>query len=137
LSEFRVGGDKRMKHLDGAKIKSIQTMIAKTQLEIDDLKAQQRSIGESMNKQLSRLQKYEEELQSLKQRSKEIIVSEHAILRYLERVYKLDTNKLYEEIVTVELKNNYAKLGNGSYSIDGCMVKIVDNVIVTVLQKGA
>jgi predicted transcriptional regulator len=112
-------------------------MIAKTQLEIDDLKAQQRSIGESMNKQLSRLQKYEEELQSLKQRSKEIIVSEHAILRYLERVYKLDITKLYEEIVTEELKHNYAKLGNGSYSIDGCMVKIVDNVIVTVLQKGA
>ena len=124
-----------MKYLDGAKIKSIQTMIAKTQLEIDNLKAQQRSIGESMK--LSRLQKYEEELQSLKQRSKEIIVSEHAILRYLERVYKLDTNKLYEEIVTVELKNNYAKLGNGSYSIDSCMVKIVDNVVVTILEKGA
>jgi|GEM_PF-1359864 len=107
-----------MKHFNGAKIKSIQTMIAKTQLEIDDLKAQQRSIGESMNKQFSRLQKYEEELQSLKESAKEIIVSEHAILRYLERVYKLDITKLYKEIVTEELKHNYAKLGNGSYSID-------------------
>lgn len=126
-----------MKHLNGVKIKNLQVMITKVKLEIEDLKAQQRLIGESMNKKLSQLQKYEEELNSIKERSKEIIISEHAILRYLERVYKLDTNKLYEEILTEELKRNYSKLGNGSYSIDSCMVKIVDNVVVTVLEKGA
>jgi len=126
-----------MKHLNGVKIKNLQVMITKVKLEIDDLKAQQRLIGESMNKKLSQLQKYEEELSSIKEGSKEIIISEHAILRYLERVYKLDTNKLYEEILTEELKCNYSKLGNGSYSIDSCMVKIVDNVVVTVLEKGA
>ena len=126
-----------MKHLDGAKIKNLQVMITKIKLEIDDLKTQQRSIGESMNKKLSMMQKYEEELQTIKERAKDLILSEHAILRYLERVYKLDTNKLYEEIVTQELKHNYARLGNGSYSVQDCMVKIVDNVIVTVLEKGA
>ena len=126
-----------MKHLDGAKIKNLQVMITKIKLEIDDLKTQQRSIGESMNKKLSMMQKYEEELQTIKERAKDLILSEHAILRYLERVYKLDTNKLYEEIVTQELKHNYARLGNGSYSVHDCMVKIVDNVIVTVLEKGA
>ena len=126
-----------MKHLDGAKIKNLQVMITKIKLEIDDLKTQQRSIGESMNKKLSMMQKYEEELQTIKERAKDLILSEHAILRYLERVYKLDTNKLYEEIVTQELKHNYARLGNGSYSVQDCMVKIVDNVIVTILEKGA
>ena len=126
-----------MKHLDGTKIKNLQVMITKIKLEIEDLKTQQRSIGESMNKKLSMMQKYEEELQSIKERAKDLILSEHAILRYLERVYKLDTNKLYEEIVTQELKHNYARLGNGSYSVQDCMVKIVDNVIVTVLEKGA
>ena len=126
-----------MKHLDGAKIKNLQVMITKIKLEIDDLKTQQRSIGESMNKKLSMMQKYEEELQTIKERAKDLILSEHAILRYLERVYKLDTNKLYEEIVTQELKHNYERLGNGSYSVQDCMVKIVDNVIVTVLEKGA
>ena len=126
-----------MKHLDGAKIKNLQVMITKIKLEIDDLKTQQRSIGESMNKKLSMMQKYEEELQTIKERAKDLILSEHAILRYLERVYKLDTNKLYEEIVTQELKHNYERLGNGSYSVQDCMVKIVDNVIVTILEKGA
>ena len=126
-----------MKHLDGTKIKNLQVMITKIKLEIDDLKTQQRSIGESMNKKLSMMHKYEEELQSIKERAKDLILSEHAILRYLERVYKLDTNKLYEEIVTQELKHNYERLGNGSYSVQDCMVKIVDNVIVTVLEKGA
>ena len=126
-----------MKHLDGTKIKHLQVMITKIKLEIDDLKTQQRSISESMNKKLSMLQKYEEDVQSIKERAKDLILSEHAILRYLERVYKLDTNKLYEEIVTQELKHNYARLGNGSYSVQDCMVKIVDNVIVTILEKGA
>jgi len=126
-----------MKHLDGTKIKNLQVMITKIKLEIDDLKTQQRSISESMNKKLSMLQKYEEDVQSIKERAKDLILSEHAILRYLERVYKLDTNKLYEEIVTQELKHNYERLGNGSYSVQDCMVKIVDNVIVTVLEKGA
>ena len=126
-----------MKHLDGTKIKNLQVMITKIKLEIDDLKTQQRSISESMNKKLSMLQKYEEDVQSIKERAKDLILSEHAILRYLERVYKLDTNKLYEEIITEDLKLNYSKLGNGSYAIDSCMVKIVDNVVVTILEKGA
>ncbi len=52
-------------------------MITKVKLEIDDLKAQRRLIGESMNKKLAQLQKYEEELQSIKERDKGLILSEH------------------------------------------------------------
>ena len=66
-----------MKHLDGTKIKNLQVMITKIKLEIDDLKTQQRLIGESMNKKLSMMQKYEEELQSIKERDKGLILSEH------------------------------------------------------------
>jgi len=124
-------------HLKGSQIKSVQVLISKVNLEIQSLKAQQKLLQSSMEKQLSQLKKYQEELLALQMDSGEIIISEHAILRYLERVYKLDVTKLYEEIVTPQAQEQIKRFGNGTYSVDDFSIKVVDNVVVTVLAEGA
>lgn len=121
-------------HLKGSQIKSIQVLISKTNIEIDNIKAQQTLLQSSMDKQLAQLKKYQEELLSLQMDSKEIIISEHAILRYLERVYKLDVTKLYKEIVTPKVQEQIKEFGNGTYSVEAFSIKVVDNVVVTILN---
>ncbi|MDD2904787.1 MAG: hypothetical protein PHW94_07680 [Sulfurimonas sp.] len=120
-------------HLKGSQIKSIQVLISKTNIEIDNIKAQQKVLQSSMDKQLAQLKKYQEELLSLQMDSKEIIISEHAILRYLERVYKLNITKLYKEIVTPKVQEQIKEFGNGTYSVEAFSIKVVDNVVVTIL----
>ncbi|MFA5426669.1 MAG: hypothetical protein WC279_00500 [Sulfurimonas sp.] len=122
-------------HLKGSQIKSIQVLISKATLEIDNIKAQQKVLQSSMDKQLSQLKKYQDELLALQMDSMEIIISEHAILRYLERVYKLDTTKLYKEIIPPKVEKQIKEFGNGTYSVDGFSIRIVDNVVVTVLKN--
>ncbi|MDD5201980.1 MAG: hypothetical protein PHH41_02440, partial [Sulfurimonas sp.] len=104
-----------------------------TNIEIDNTKAQQKVLQSSMDKQLAQLKKYQEELLTLQMDSKEIIISEHAILRYLERVYKLNITKLYKEIVTPKVQEQIKEFGNGTYSVEAFSIKVVDNVVVTIL----
>jgi hypothetical protein len=123
--------------LQGSQIKGIQVLISKATLEIDNIKVQQKILQSSMDKQLSQLKKYQEELLALQMNSREIIISEHAILRYLERVYKLDVRKLYKEIVTPKVQEQIRTFGNGTYSVEAFSIRVVDNVVVTVLAADA
>ena len=122
-------------HLKGSQIKSIQVLISKATLEIDNIKEQQKVLQSSMDKKAHQLKKYKEELLALQMQSDEIIISEHAILRYLERVYKLDITKLYKEIVTPKVHEQIKTFGNGTYSVEVFSIRVVDNVVVTVLAE--
>ena len=64
---------------------------------------------------------------------KGITVSEHAILRYLERVKLIDLKAIEEEIITEKLKSAVSILGgNGKYPLNGCRAILKNNTIVTI-----
>ena len=66
--------------------------------------------------------------------STEVVVSEHALLRYLERKYRFDCEELVEEILTEDMKSQVLTLGDGKYPISKDMKVVVrNNVIVTVI----
>lgn len=122
-----------MKHLHGSDIKNKQVLISKLRLEKENLQLQQKELQRAVAIKENQLKKHEEELLKM-QESSELIVSEHALLRYLERVYKLDLSKLQNEITPQELKAQIKEYGNGTYKHDNFSIKVVDNVIVTVLN---
>lgn len=67
---------------------------------------------------------------------KDLIVSEHAILRYLERVEGFDLDRVRKILLDRQIIDCYKKLGNnGEYpSHDSTFkVKIKNNVITTVI----
>ena len=124
-----------MKYLGAAKIKQYQTLIAKVKLERDQLTQEYRALQSKMDKANNLIKRYEDELVKLKDSSGALIVSEHAMLRYLERVYKLDLFKIESEIASQELLNKVQELGSGTYSCDeSYSAKVVDGVVVTILD---
>jgi predicted RNase H-like nuclease (RuvC/YqgF family) len=72
----------------------------------------------------------------------EVTISEHAILRYFERIESVEMDKIKENILTEKVKKLIDELGpngtypTGMYNKKGTeyRVKVVDNVIVTVLS---
>lgn len=61
-------------------------------------------------------------------------VTDHAVLRYLERVMGLDVEAIRETILTEESKVWIKTVGHGKFPIgNGHFVKVVNGVVVTIL----
>lgn len=56
-------------------------------------------------------------LKELRKKEKKIVISDHALLRYIERVYNIDLNELKEEIITAEVKGNKLFTQDGTRKI--------------------
>lgn len=84
------------------------------------------------------ISKLESKIKSLEDNSKkDLTISEHAILRYLERVIGLDLKKIENEIITNDMKGMSKKFsGNLTYSKDNINYIIKDNVILTIHKNG-
>ncbi len=116
--------------------KRLQVLLEKLEGELGALKKQKISIGQEIQDKNTQVTKVRNELKKLNKKSDNIIISEHAILRYLERVKKIDLELLCAEILTKEVIENYQKLGDGKYPInDEYKVVIKDNVVLTVIDE--
>lgn len=121
------------KPIDKSKLKGLETQISKLKSEVDLDKLQLSTIQKSIKSKVERIKELERKLNKLKGSSK-LIVSEHAILRYLERIKGLDTNEVIESILNEDLLEVYTKLGtsSGKFPCNDFKVVIKNNVIVTI-----
>jgi chromosome segregation ATPase len=124
-----------MKNLTEAELKKLLSQRARLELEYEDVKRQRASLSEEINFKHTQIQKLDAEIKKLKVNSNELIVSEHAILRYLERVLDMDLEAIKANIVNEKIQAMVTKLGNGTYPNDGFKLKIVDNVVVTIVTN--
>lgn len=75
----------------------------------------------------------EKQIESLTQR--EVVVSEHALLRYCERVYGCDLESIKAEILTPQVVNCINTLGNGKFPTgNGLKAVVKDRVVVSVME---
>ena len=123
-----------MKTSQASMLKNKLTLIAKLKLEREKMLQELKELQRSVAHKETQIKKHEEELLKMQENSKSLIVSEHALLRYLERVYKLDLAKLENEIVPKELQRQIGEYGNGTYKTENFSIKVVENVIVTVMD---
>lgn len=93
--------------------------------------AQIRSLESEMQSINHRIQEIEAAVASLGKNG-EIVVSEHAILRYLERVEGLDLSRVRSVLLTDKVKGSVKALGNCKVGLDDCTVVVRNNTIVTV-----
>lgn len=115
-------------------LKKLQSLLIKQKSEIDLIRRERQLINERLSVAERNLKNTEEELKKLKTGNK-IIVSEHAVLRYLERTMELDLKAVENEILSEEVVSQYRTLGNGKYPVsNGCKAVIKDNVVITVTK---
>lgn len=86
-------------------------------------------------KDINNIQK---QIDEIKTYSSELIISDHAVLRYLERVKEIDVEEIKKEIITPQIKNIITTLGtsSGTYpSGTGYSVVFKKNTAVTILVE--
>lgn len=80
-------------------LKRLQSLHNQLQLEYKALQESQSRLKMEIDTKRRQIQEVEEKIQTLKGSHNTIIISEHAIIRYLERVYGLDLEKIRQEIL--------------------------------------
>lgn len=111
------------------KYKQIET---KRNLIINEINDKQLEAS-SLKKELGQIK---QQIDSLKSKDVgKIIVSEHSLLRYIERVLGIDLNVLRNKILSDDDAKVISALGNGTFPKDGFKIKIKDGVVVTVLGE--
>ena len=87
----------------------------------------------AMQKRIAHLRARQTELTVLLNKPKEkITLSDHALVRYLERKYGFDFTQYREEILTESVISSI-KSGAQSITVDGMKMKVEGKVIVTVI----
>lgn len=96
--------------------------------DLDELKA-------DMQKNQGDLTKINSRIEALKLASSDPVVTEHAMLRYLERVKGVDLAEIEAEILNKDTLKLIEKFGHtGVYSVNGCKIKLVNNAVVTIIS---
>jgi predicted nuclease with TOPRIM domain len=117
------------------KLKELQSRREKLKNIIHGLKQEQSEISRELTQKENKLKNIMEEISHLS--PKKTIVSEHAMLRYIERVIGTDLKEIKDSIVDPELEKLMGCLGNGKYPIQDGKFQIIvkDGTVTTVLEN--
>jgi hypothetical protein len=116
-------------HEEQAELKRLQTRLAKIDAEL-----------ESARREVSRLDKERVEairaVRRFEERQKELVVSEHAMLRYLERVRGVDLEEVKRAILDAKAVELHKRLGvDGKYPADGFAIIVAGGTVTSVTTK--
>ena len=122
-------------------IKSIQSRLSSLRAEMDELKRQAdqhrgnaREIDAKVRKKQSMVGQLESRYKALTRGAPK--VSEHALLRYLERGKGVDMDEIKKEIERALPVDAIKELGDGKYPIgNGLRAVVKENVVLTVAKK--
>lgn len=116
-------------------VKQLNSQKSRLEGEIIGLKSTLREYNKELVIKTNSLKEVENKIKSLNSDSK-LKVSEHAILRYLERVTGLNISDIEKEILEESIVTTASALGNGVYPHSkGFKVRIKDNNIVTIINE--
>ncbi len=115
-------------------LKQLQTRLSREQVKANDIRdeiAEQEKMLGLVNRRIKSLKS---QIDALKSPEKgDLMVSEHAIVRYLERAMGFNIKDLENHIVDQDTRLMIKKMGSGNYPIqEGLKAVVKNNVVVTV-----
>lgn len=114
------------------KVKGLQSQISKLQAECEVIKKEIEIKNEELKQKTKVINDIKSEIIKLQTKG-ELKITEHALVRYLERVEKLDIKEIENKIINDNVKTLVAKFKQGTFpSGQGFSVVVKDNVIVTI-----
>ena len=121
--------------MKSTKLKSAQVRLGRVVENISTVEADIKALQSNLQKLKSQKSKVQSEIDQLTSSDGGLIVSEHALIRYMERVMDFDMSLIAGAMLEDQLKSAHQKLGNGTYPLsDGNKVVIRNNTIVSVLE---
>lgn len=119
---------------EARKIKGLKSQIKILQGDVEALKIDVANKQREYHLKKNKINELQEEIERF-EKNKNIKVSEHAIIRYFERVKGYDISAIEKEIVSEEIKNLVNELGgSGGYPNNGFKVLMKNYTVTTVIN---
>jgi len=118
---------------DSQKLKQLESRKVKLEEECLSLKQDYTHTSQSYNRIKQKLDALNKQIEELKVRSSDLIITEHAVLRFLERTDAVNIEQIKIDIVSDSTKTAVKALGDGQYPIgEGLHIVVKNNTVVTV-----
>ena len=114
-------------------LKALQTRQDKLQAELKEAKNDLRESEKKVREIQAKLTSVEQQIKQLSAAEADIIISEHAYLRYFTRVLGFDLEKIKEEILSPKIENAIHTLKSGVFPSEGFKLKVKNKTIVTLI----
>lgn len=116
-------------------LKKLQSMLSSLEASVEALKTQEAQIKRELSSKRMDMNHLKQRIENLAKKHDGVTVSEHAIIRYIERVMGINIEQIAEKILPEKELNYIQQLGNGHYPVNHGEFKIVvkDGVVITVL----
>lgn len=113
-------------------LKQLNTRKTKLEAELKFLADERSAAMSKYDKAVNQIKQIESDIEQLTKTDP--IVTEHAIIRYMERVRNYDFEVISAEILTEALRAQIMSFGNGKYPIgNGFKAVVKDNSIVSIV----
>jgi chromosome segregation ATPase len=127
--------------ITAAELKQTDTQQRKLATEISDLQAEAKTLKDresavrsSIQAKQSELKRLREKVEKAKATGGKLIVTEHAILRYIERVMGINLDELRATIVPPAVETLVRNMGDGVYPVEGThKLRVVNGTVVSLL----
>lgn len=113
---------------DAQELKSLESRLAKLKAEKEQADKDYAAAAGKQSNLAAQIQTLRQQIETLKAAKQELIVTEHAIIRFMERAMGLDLGQIKEQILVASVKS-----ANGKYPItNGLRAVVRDGSVVTV-----
>lgn len=124
--------------MTGHDLKGLQVQRDKTRSALDAARFDQKAANQKVNELQKKLETLDRQIKDQLERAREVgsaVVSEHAMLRYFERVMGFNLEEIKAKVIPNKTAEMIAKLGPGVYPVEGGFkIKVKDNVVVTLVD---
>ena len=117
--------------MNSAELKQLKTRLAEKKAAFDAANSKKSDVEQEIH----RLAKEVVYIQSQIERSTktDVVISEHACLRYAERILGMDVEAIKRDILPDDVRRQILILGNGVFPCKTHAVKVQNNVVVTII----
>lgn len=117
---------------DVRKIKQLQSQLNKMIADAEVMKIDVANKQREYDRKLSAIADIKKLIEGMC-KTDDIKLSEHAVIRYLERVKGLDVQSIKDDILTEEVTYLINTLGNGKYPINDFNIVVKDKTVITII----
>jgi predicted transcriptional regulator len=126
-----------MHNNDSAALKHLQTQRNEAVAAIKVAREQQREIGLKISSLQQNINHLDREIRELTTKKAKPVVSEHAMLRYFERVLHYDLDEIAEKVMPTPVAEQIQTVRSGKFPVgrngDSFRLVVKDNVVMTLL----
>lgn len=116
-------------------LKGLQTQLEKAKGEYESAKNEVKESQDKCGRLKEKINRLSQKIEQLKDKGP-VTITEHAQLRYIERVLGFDLGRVKESIITNKVQSMIDTLGDGDYPIgDGYYVKVKNNTAITIYES--